>query len=453
MLKLRKALLASILFLIFISTLILFVNALEWKNESLILALLRKTSEAFYAEVEKGAASTEAKANPVYRAVISISILICVARFLSGIFVKLKLPEVLGELFAGIILSPYAIGGLKIAGIQLVDLNEYVLAFAEIGAILLLFIAGLEVGFAQFKATGFEAAIIGSLDVITSFFLGFYVMLFLGYSWNSSLTIGAVLTATSIAITMKTLEEIGKLTSREGTLMINSAVIDDVLGLIVLTIVLSIISSGIIPSPLNLVLILLKAVLFWFLLTMAIVFLAPRFISIAARWEAKGTVEAVSTAICFGSAIGAASIGLSPIVGSYAAGMALAESHIITRIKEYIEKLAMVFSPIFFAVIGAQFNIKALTMNTVFITIILLSIAVLSKLIGCGLPAIALLKNSKQGLRIGIGMISRGEVSLIIAGIGITSGLITQELYAAIITTVILTTIIVPIALKGTCQI
>jgi len=232
--------------------------------------------------------------------------------------------------------------------------------------------------------------------------------------------------------------------------MINSAVIDDVLGLIVLTIVLSIISSGIIPSPLNLVLILLKAVLFWFLLTMAIVFLAPRFISIAARWEAKGTVEAVSTAICFGSAIGAASIGLSPIVGSYAAGMALAESHIITRIKEYIEKLAMVFSPIFFAVIGAQFNIKALTMNTVFITIILLSIAVLSKLIGCGLPAIALLKNSKQGLRIGIGMISRGEVSLIIAGIGITSGLITQELYAAIITTVILTTIIVPIALKGT---
>jgi len=262
--------------------------------------------------------------------------------------------------------------------------------------------------------------------------------------------VGATLTATSIAITMKVLEEIGKLTSVEGTLMINAAVIDDVLGLIVLTIAVSIISSGLIPKPSDLISILLKAVSFWFLLTMTIVFLAPRFINIAARWKAKGTIEAVSTAICFGGAVGAASIGLSPIVGSYAAGMALAESHVITRIKEYTEKLAMVFSPIFFAVIGAQFNIKALTVNTVFITSILLGIAVLSKLIGCGLPAIVLLKNSKQGLRVGIGMISRGEVGLIIAGIGITSGLITQELYAAIITTVILTTIITPIALKRT---
>ncbi|MEM2843169.1 MAG: cation:proton antiporter [Candidatus Bathyarchaeia archaeon] len=422
-----------------------------WKGDvesvNSTLTLLMDSPKKLYAEWE-AKAPIEANVNPIYTAIISISILICVARFLSGIFIKLKIPEVLGELFAGIILSPYAFGGLKIAGIQLIELNEYVLAFAEIGAILLLFIAGLEVSFAQFKATGFESAIIGALGVVIPFFTGTYVTLILGFSWHSSLIVGATLTATSIAITMKALEEIGKLTSIEGNLMINSAVIDDVLGLIVLTIVISIVSSGTVPSILNLILILLKAILFWFLLMMIVVFIAPRFISIAARWEAKGTVEAVSTAICFGSAVSAASIGLSPIVGSYAAGMALAESHVIAKIKDYIDKLSMIFAPIFFAVIGAQFNIKALTINSIFITLILLAIAVLSKLIGCGLPAIALLKNSRQGLRVGLGMVSRGEVGLIIAGIGITSGLITQDLYAAIITTVILTTIITPITLK-----
>ncbi|MEM1588732.1 MAG: cation:proton antiporter [Candidatus Bathyarchaeia archaeon] len=423
-----------------------FINALKEEDVSSILISLMDSSKKLAGLENK--TPIENNITPIYTAIISISILICVARFLSGIFIKLKIPEVLGELVAGMILSPYALGGLKIAGVQLIELNEYVIAFAEIGAILLLFIAGLEVSFAQFKATGFESTIIGSLGVIVPFFTGTYATLFLGFSLHSSLIVGATLTATSIAITMRTLEEIGKLKSIEGSLMINSAVIDDVLGLIVLAIVVSIISSGVIPSPLNLILILVKTILFWLLLMMIILFIAPRFIGIAARWEAKGTVEAVSTAICFGSAVGAASIGLSPIVGSYAAGMALAESHVIVKIKDYIEKLSMIFSPLFFAVIGAKFNAKALTINSIFITLILITIAILSKLIGCGLPAITLLKNSKQGLRVGVGMVSRGEVGLIIAGIGITSGIINQDLYAAIITTVILTTIITPITLK-----
>lgn len=386
--------------------------------------------------------------DPIYVAIISISLLICVARILSGLFIKFKIPEVLGELFAGMLLSPYALGGMRVAGFQIVELNEYVLAFAEIGAILLLFIAGLEVSFGQFKAVGVKSAIVGASGVIAPFFMGAYVSVLLGFDWNVGLIVGATLSATSIAITMRTLEEMGKLRSMEGSIMINSAVIDDVLSLLVLAMVMSIINLGVAPKPLELILLLLKGIMFWFLLMGVVLVVGPRVISMAAKWKAKGTVEAASTAMCFGGAIGAASVGLSPIVGAFSAGMALASSRLLPRIRDYIDKLSMVFSPIFFAVIGAAFNARALNFNTVWIMAVLIAVAIVSKLVGCGMPASALLKDPRRGLRVGIGMISRGEVGLIVAGIGMTSGIIAQDLYAAIITMVILTTVITPIMLK-----
>lgn len=401
-----------------------------------------------YADWEAAIPVQARAANPIYAAIISISLLICVARILSGLFVKFKIPEVLGELFAGMLLSPYALGGVRVAGFQIIELNEYVLAFAEIGAILLLFIAGLEVGFGQFRAVGLKSAIVGTFGVIIPFFMGAYVSVLLGFDWNVGLIVGAALSATSIAITMRTLEEMGELRSMEGLIMINSAAIDDVLSLLVLVMVMSIINLGAAPKPLELTLLLTKGLLFWFLLMVIVLIVGPRAVGMAARWKAKGTVEAVSTAVCFGSAVGAASIGLSPIVGAFSAGMALASSRVLPRIKDYVEKLSMVFSPIFFAIIGAAFNARALNLNSVWIMLILIIVAIVSKLVGCGVPASVLLKDSRRGLRVGIGMVSRGEVGLIVAGIGITSGLIAQDLYAAIITMVVLTTVITPIMLK-----
>lgn len=403
-----------------------------------------------YAEWERVQPVEVERLDPIYRAIIGISLLISAAKILGGIFAKAKLPEVLGELSAGMILGPHALGGLKIFGEPILELNEYIIAFAEIGAILLLFIAGLEISFGEFKAVGGTSAVVGVFGVVVPFFLGLYTLELLGFPWNVNLLVSAALTATSIAITLRTLEEIGRLHSTEGTVMINAAVIDDVLGLVVLAAVMSIVTAGISPKPFDIAWLLLRAVLLWIILLAIMLIVAPRIVGVAERWRVRGTVETFSTATCFGSAVAAAAIGLSPIVGAFAAGMALASSKLIVRIRDYMERLGLLFSPIFFAVIGAEFNINALTIDTLWIILLLVGVAVISKLLGCGIPASLLLRDRRRGFRVGIGMISRGEVGLIIAGIGVTSGVMSQSIYGAVVAMVIGTTIITPMILRWT---
>lgn len=410
--------------------------------------LLMDGPKQIHAEWESVEVVQIEKLAPIYKAIINISLLIFAAKILSGLFARVRLPEVLGELTAGIILGPYALGGIIILGEPLMDLNEYVQVFAEVGAILLLFIAGLEVSFGQFKAVGAKSSVVGVFGVIVPFLLGIYLLQFLGFDWNVNLLIAATLTATSIAITVRTLEDIGKLNSEEGSIMINSAVIDDVLSLVVLAVILSIVTSGVVPLPSEIAWILFRTLAFWLLLMAVVLTIAPRLITRAERWKARGTVEVVATATCFGSAVAATAIGLSPIVGAFAAGMAIASSRMLARVRDYIEKLSILFSPIFFAYIGAQFNIKALSFESLWLILTLVVIAVISKLIGCGLPAMIALRNIKGGFRIGVGMISRGEVGLIIAGIGVTSGILTQNVYGAVVAMVIFTTIVTPIALR-----
>jgi Kef-type K+ transport system membrane component KefB len=410
--------------------------------------LLMDEPKQIHAEWESVEVVQIEKLDPVYKAIINISLLIFAAKIFSGLFARVRLPEVLGELTAGMILGPYALGGIIILGEPLMDLNEYVQVFAEVGAILLLFIAGLEVSFGQFKAVGAKSSVVGVFGVIVPFLMGIYLLQFLGLDWNVNLLIAATLTATSIAITVRTLEDLGKLNSEEGSIMINSAVIDDVLSLVVLAVILSIVTSGVMPLPSEIAWILFRTLAFWLLLMAIVLTIAPRLITRAERWKARGTVEVVATATCFGSAVAATAIGLSPIVGAFAAGMAIASSRMLARVRDYIEKLSILFSPIFFAYIGAQFNIKALSFESLMLILTLVVIAVISKLLGCGVPAMIALRNTRGGFRVGIGMISRGEVGLIIAGIGVTSGILTQNIYGAVVAMVIFTTIVTPIALR-----
>ncbi len=410
--------------------------------------LLMDEPKQIHAEWESVEVVQIEKLDPIYKAIINISLLVFAAKILSGLFARVRLPEVLGELTAGMILGPYALGGIIILGEPLMELNEYVQVFAEVGAILLLFIAGLEVSFGQFRAVGAKSSVVGVFGLIVPFLLGIYVLEFLGFDWNVNLLIAATLTATSIAITVRTLEDIGKLNSEEGSIMINSAVIDDVLSLVVLAVILSIVTSGVVPLPSEIAWILFRTLAFWLLLMAIVLTIAPRLITRAERWKARGTVEVVATATCFGSAVAATAIGLSPIVGAFAAGMAIASSRMLARVRDYIDKLSILFSPIFFAYIGAQFNIKALSFESLFLILTLVVIAVISKLLGCGVPAMIALRNMKGGFRVGLGMISRGEVGLIIAGIGVTSGILTQNIYGAVVAMVIFTTIVTPIALR-----
>jgi len=385
---------------------------------------------------------------PVYRAIVEISILICFAKILAGVFSKLGLPEVLGELFAGIMLGPYALGSLEILGFQLITLNEHVIAFAQIGAIMILFVAGLETSFARFRKASLKSFIIGTSGVIVPLMLGIYVFQALGFDWNTSLIIGVVLAATSIAVTVKTLEQLKKLGSEESNVLVSSAVVDDILALMVLAIIISLITTHIPLRIFDVGWLIFKTTVFWLVLLLSVVLIAPRLIGIADRWRVRGTAETVATALCFGSAAAAILIGLSPIIGAFSAGMAIASSKIIVRIKDYISKISLIFSPIFFAVIGAELNLRIIGVESVTIALILFAIAISSKLIGCGLPAIALFKNVRKGLRVGVGMMARGEVTLIITGIGISAGVLTQNIYAAIVVMVALTTIITPILMK-----
>ena len=389
--------------------------------------------------------------DPVIRAIVDIGILVTLAKILAGLMARLGMPEVLGELFAGIVLGPFALGSLQIGGEPLVALNEHVLAFAEIGAILILFVAGLEVGFAQFRTLGRQSFVVGAFGVLVPFLLGLYIILLVPLpptDLPGALIVAAALTATSIAITMRTLEELGALDSLEGRLMINAAVIDDVLGLIVLSIVISIITTGVAPSPAEATWVLLRTLGLWLVLLLSVVYIGSRLVTFSRKSAARGTVEIAATALCFGSAALSAAIGLHPIVGAFSAGMAIAESKVLAQVREYIGKVNLIFSPIFFAVIGARLNVWALTPMAFYGMLLILAIAITSKVVGCGIPAALVTRSSRIGVRVGVGMISRGEVGLIVGGIGLAAGAINQDVYAQIVAMAVITTIVTPMLLR-----
>lgn len=389
--------------------------------------------------------------DPILKAILVICILVFSAKVLGELFTKIKIPSVLGELFAGIILGPYALGSISVFGSPLIELNEIVRAFGEIGGILILFVAGLEMSFADFRHVGPAAFTIGTIGVIIPFFLGYGISSLLGYDTVTSLVIAAALVATSIAITSLVLQEIKKSHTVEARVMISAAVVDDVLGLAILGVIVSFITTPLVIAPMGVLFVIIKSLGLWFIMVVSASYILPRLINITARGRSEQTVEAAATASCFGAAALAAYIGLSPIVGAFAAGMAVASSKAIEKIRAYITKITVIFSPVFFALTGAAFNLRILItadLSFYLFFMAMIAIAIVSKLAGCGLPAAYFLKDRGKGLKVGVGMISRGEVGLIIAGIAIESEAITQSIYAAIVGMVIITTILTPILLK-----
>jgi Kef-type K+ transport system membrane component KefB len=390
--------------------------------------------------------------DPVLRAIVTICILVFSAKVLGELFAKVKVPSVLGELFAGILLGPYAFGSIiAIGGVPIIEINDFVRAFGEIGGILILFTAGLEMTFKEFRHVGSASFVTGTVGVIVPFLLGYGIAALIGFDTIVCMVIGAALVATSISITSLVLIELKQSRTEEARVMIGAAVVDDVLGLALLGVIISFISNGGTINPLNALLVILESLALWLVLVVVITPLLPRIINITSYGKSEETVEAAATASCFGAAVVAALIGLSPIVGAFAAGMAVASSNAIEKIRDYTKKISVIFSPVFFALAGAMFNIQSfitsdLSFYAFFIVIVMIAIA--SKLVGCGLPAAKFLKSGNKGLKVGVGMISRGEVGLIVAGVAITSQAISQSTYSAIVGMVIITTILTPILLK-----
>ncbi|MGI0056529.1 MAG: cation:proton antiporter [Nitrosarchaeum sp.] len=383
--------------------------------------------------------------------IIGVGILLFAAKLMAELFLRLKLPIVLGELLAGMIVGPFALGAFfVIDGQPLLKIDGELRILGEIGAIVILFIAGLEVTPKEFLRGGKASFVVGICGVVVPFFVGFVVFGLFGFDALQSMLIATALTATSIAISVQVLREFGKLQTPEARLIIGAAIVDDILAIAVLSVVSSLgTGSGVIDiDPINVVIVILQVLGFFAALLIGSIIIIPR---IVARnvWKAEGSIEAIATASFFGAAALAGSIGLSPIVGAFAVGMALSSTKVIDKIEDYVSKLGLIFAPLFFAFIGAQVNFRGINAEILMLSGIMIVVAVVTKYVGCGLPAILFLKDKKKSMQVGIGMISRGEVGLIVAGIGVASGVLTSSVYSTIVIMVAVTTIITPLWLKA----
>ena len=383
--------------------------------------------------------------------IIGIGILLFAAKLMAELFLRLKLPIVLGELLAGMIVGPFALGAFFVVdGKQLLQINDEIRILGEMGAIVILFMAGLEMTPKEFLKGGKASFTVGTLGVVVPFFAGLVIFQMFGFDALQSMLIATALTATSIAISIQVLSEFGKIKTPEARLIIGAAVVDDILAIAVLSVVSSIAGSegGIDSIDITEITITILQVLGFFAIMLIVaVIVIPRIIT-PRLWKAKGSVEGIATASFFGAAALAGSIGLSPIVGAFAVGMALSTTKVFEKIENYVGKIGLIFAPLFFAIIGAQVDLRAVDLNILMLSAVIIIVAIVTKLFGCGLPAMLFLKNKAAGMRVGVGMISRGEVGLIVAGVGVSAGILTSEVYSTIIIMVAVTTIITPIWLK-----
>lgn len=382
--------------------------------------------------------------------IISLAILLFAAKLFAELFHRIKMPVVLGELLAGIIVGPFALGGLPIFnGEPLVILDETVKHIGEIAAIVILFIAGLEITPREFLRGGAASFTVGSLGVILPFFVGYYVFTAFGLEALEAMLIATALTATSIAITVQVLTELGKMQTKEARLILGAAIVDDILAIAALSVVTTMVQTGdTTPEIMDITFLILKILGLFVVLLIGSILIIPRILHVERLWRSEGSIEGIATAAFFGAAGIAAFIGLSPIVGAFSVGMAVSSTRVIKQVEEYVSKLGIIFAPLFFAIIGAQVDLRGINIEVVYLSGIIIAIAIITKLIGCGLPALIFLKEKTNAIKVGIGMISRGEVGLIVAGVGVSSGALSTDIYTTVIIMVAVTTIITPVWLK-----
>ena len=384
--------------------------------------------------------------------IIAVGILLASAKLMGELFSRIKLPIVLGELIAGMIIGPFALGAFLLhpeTGESILQIGPEIRTLGEIGAIVILFMAGLEMTPKEFLRGGKASFTVGTLGVVVPFFAGLLVFQAFGFDALQAMMIATALTATSIAISIQVLKEFNKIKSPEARLIIAAAVVDDILAIAVLSVVTSFGGSEALDNIdlLDVTFTILKVLGFFAAILITAIFVIPKIIT-PRIWKSTGSVEGIATASFFGAAAIAGMLGLSPIVGAFAVGMALSATKVFEKIENFISRIGLIFAPLFFAIIGAQVDFRTVNLDVLMLSAVVIAIAIATKLFGCGLPAMLFLKNKAAGMRVGIGMISRGEVGLIVAGVGLSSGVLTGDVYTTIVLMVAVTTIITPIWLK-----
>ena len=242
--------------------------------------------------------------------------------------------------------------------------------------------------------------------------------------------VATALTATSIAISVQVLTELGKMQTKEARLILGAAIVDDILAIAVLSVVTTMVQTGdTSPQITDVIFLILQILGLFAALLIGSIVLIPKLLHVEKLWKSKGSIEGIVTASFFGAAGIAAFVGLSPIVGAFAVGMAVASTRLIKQVDEYAEKLLIIFGPLFFAIIGAQVDLRGVNLEVLYLSGIVIVIAIVTKIVGCGLPSLIFLNDKTKALRVGIGMISRGEVGLIVAGVGVSAGVLTSDIY------------------------
>ena len=358
---------------------------------------------------------------------------------------KIGQPAVFGELLVGILLGPALLGWITIDP----EGGGMLKSLAEVGVILLMFLAGLETDVNEFRKTASGSTLVALGGVLLPFIAGFAVGLSFGYEYSTAIFIGTLLVATSVSISVQTLRELGKLQSKEGITILGAAVLDDVLGIIILSVVIGFTASSGGGGGMDLFLLLIKIVAFFLLTILIGRKVLPRIFKWASKLMNTEVVLTFGIITALGFAYFAELFGMAGIVGSYFAGMMLSLTNFRQELFQKIETVSFsFFVPIFFVSIGVMADISGLSSGMIFHIVILTLVAVLTKLIGGGLGARLAGFNWRSSAGIGSGMIARGEVGLIVASIGISKQLIDNELFTAMVIIVLVTTVVTPPLLK-----
>lgn len=378
-----------------------------------------------------------------YGFLVSIAIIILSTKLLGDLTKKVSMPQVVGALLAGVLIGP--------TGLGIIANTDFIACTAEIGVILLMFLAGLDTDIDEIKKNSVACMVIASVGVIVPLIGGtacYYFYFEPGAdSFDEILRavfVGVVLTATSVSITVEALREMGKLEGKVGSAILGAAVIDDIIGIIVLTVV-----SSLKNSDVSIGVVVLK-VAAYILVMAALGFLMNKYKKIIDANLKKQRITTFVMAACLLIAFASEKFfGVADITGAYILGLFLSKHEIKQEVARKISVPSyLFFSPVFFASVGLKVELEGLTGSMLIFSLLLLAVAIITKVIGCGLGAKLCGFTNKESVQVGAGMISRGEVALIVAQKGYAMGLMSAALLPPVVLVVIATTVITPVILK-----
>ena len=379
-----------------------------------------------------------------YNVFLDLAVILFFAKVFGILARKCKAPQVVGQILAGLLVGPCVLGWIS--------QTEFITQMAEIGVIILMFEVGLETNLKELLKTGPIAFLIACAGVFVPLVMG--ALLYMGFygaaPWGSehfykAVFMGTIMTATSVSITVAALQELGKIKSKVGTTIVSAAIIDDVIGIIVLTFVIGFKNPDSNPG-----MVVIKTIAFFIMAIVGGFIVFKIFLTLDKRYPHTRRIPIVALAFCFALSYAAEKyFGIADITGAYVAGIVLCNLSDNTYIERKVDVSSyMMFGPIFFAGIGLKTSFSAMNSTMIAFCICFVIVALLAKILGCGLMSKLCRYSFSDSLKIGVGMMTRGEVALIAAQKGMAAGLLTADYFTAVILLILVSSIMTPIIMK-----